>query len=147
MDFHSFTFPNLQCQGHSQWPAEEVLRDTIMKQRLIYQFKVEIKASFGLCLCPSYLSMLRLLCSVNVTFNYDIPLMFYLCITELCKYITSSFFFILKRKMHMKPSQKGFKNFVAASTSHQQYMMDRIHLESQVLDSPIPSRRIKAVLH
>lgn len=44
MDFHSLTFPNLQDQGHSQWPAEEIFRDMIIKQRLIYQFKVELKA-------------------------------------------------------------------------------------------------------
>lgn len=48
----------------------------------------------------------------------------------------------------MKPLHKKSKAFAAASPSHQQYTMDRVCLEVQVLDSPIRSSRMKsAVLH
>lgn len=74
---HLFTFPNVWYQKHNQWPAKQIFIDSVKAQRLIYQVKVEIKASFGPWFCLSYLSVPGLLWSVNLTFNYNISLMFY----------------------------------------------------------------------
>lgn len=59
--------------------------------------------------------------------------MFYPCVIDLCKHTTLSFF-ILKRKLQVKPLHKKSEEFAAASPSHQQYMTDRVHFE--VPDSP-----------
>jgi len=54
--------------------------------------------------------------------------MFYPYVIELCEHITS-LFFILKRKLHMKPLHKKPKEFSAAAPSHQQRMTDKAHLK------------------